>query len=785
MLEKVQAALAAIEAPGSFAVELACPSGELAIEVEGVGALRLPLSATAARALVTVARRAPFGRKDQTLHDLGVRDTWEIGARKIKIDARAWKRTLDPALLRIRDALGVPPDCELVAVLDKMLVYEPGQFFVAHQDSERDDDMLGTLVVTLPSKWSGGTFVVQHRGQKKVFRGAKRGPKDLSLLAFYADCHHEVRPVESGHRVVLTYHLLRRAAAKAKASAPVSRVAPAVLDELAAHVEAHFATGIPPRYGNDPPELPDRLVYLLDHEYTEKSLAWTRRKNGDRERGLALRQVAERLDCECWLALADVHESWTCEDEDWGYRSRGRRRRYRDDDADDIERGEPELLELNDSDVELRHWVGDARGGAPERPVHPSSREICFTKESAELEPFKSEHEGYRGNYGNTMDRWYHRAAVVLWPRSREFVIKARHAPSYAVDELAARIAARDLTGAREGARSLLPFWAGSLHSAEKPRFFPKLLRVVLQLDDAELAHALLAPFGPERLGARAAQAFAQLVERYGLAWAQRVFASWAERRLYQHREEPWLPLLPELFRALLVRAPTHGRALATWLLGRELSVFEKARRDALRRPRIWLGGDEAGKHAEPLRALFEAAAVIDAASSRDRLVALVTSGETALHALAAGAVLERCLEDRAPAEVRALGLSALFLSVVDALERTAVAESRAPGDWSIEVPLLCRCRECAELDAFLRDPRRVTHTWPLAEERRRHVHQAIDRHRPPVRHVTTRSGRPYSLVLTKREELFAREEAWRARHRDVLGRLRAQRAAFVERGGR
>jgi hypothetical protein len=65
--------------------------------------------------------------------------------------------------------------------------------------------MIGTLVVTLPSKFSGGAMVVRHHDERLAFRGS--GPK-LGLVAFYADCHHEVRPVKEGYRVVLTYNLL-------------------------------------------------------------------------------------------------------------------------------------------------------------------------------------------------------------------------------------------------------------------------------------------------------------------------------------------------------------------------------------------------------------------------------------------------------------------------------------------------------------------------------------------------------------------------------------------------
>ncbi|WP_437688414.1 hypothetical protein [Sorangium sp. So ce176] len=66
MLNEVTAALAAIEAEGEFATELACASGDLHVEVEGVGPLRFPISVAAARKLCAVARPAPHGRRDIT-----------------------------------------------------------------------------------------------------------------------------------------------------------------------------------------------------------------------------------------------------------------------------------------------------------------------------------------------------------------------------------------------------------------------------------------------------------------------------------------------------------------------------------------------------------------------------------------------------------------------------------------------------------------------------------------------------------------------------------------------
>ena len=57
----------------------------------------------------------------------------------------------------VKEELGLPHAAGLTADLHSFLVYEPNQFFLAHQDSEKDDSMVGTLVVTLPSSYAGGS----------------------------------------------------------------------------------------------------------------------------------------------------------------------------------------------------------------------------------------------------------------------------------------------------------------------------------------------------------------------------------------------------------------------------------------------------------------------------------------------------------------------------------------------------------------------------------------------------------------------------------------------------
>jgi hypothetical protein len=84
----------------------------------------------------------------------------------------------------------------------------------------------------------------------------------------------------------------------------------------------------------------------------------------------------------------------------------------------------------------------------------------------------------------------------------------------------------------------------------------------------------------------------------------------------------------------------------------------------------------------------------------------------------------------------------------------------REPSDWSITLPAGgCTCDLCATLREFLAAPDRRMLEWPLAKQRRQHVHTRIDAAEAPVTHVTKRQGSPYVLVLRKTDDLFVGEQ--------------------------
>jgi hypothetical protein len=751
--ERLAKLLDGAQAPGAFSAQILAPAGALQAEVDGVGAVQAPVRAPLAKKLIAVAQPAMFGRGEQTLTDTSVRDTWEIRPDLVTLSGPAWEATLGAVLDGVRDELGLPPTMKLRAGLHAMLVYGRGQFFLPHQDSEKDDAMVGTLVVSLPSAHTGGELVVEHGGQSVTYRVPR---EELSFVAFYADCRHEIKPVKSGYRVTLTFNLLADSEGEAQGAGPVADVAHCLT--------GHFTAPATRRYGAGGLDPPNRLVFLLDHEYTQRGLNWNRLKGADAERAALLRAAAERAGCEAVLALAEVRETWDAwssdsdpwndydyyddeaeedDGEDDGGASRGR-----GGDHDDYQ-----LNELIDDEITLGWWTSpDGTGGEPISLRVPGS-EVCATTPSADLVPYQSEYEGYMGNYGNTLDRWYRRAAVVVWLLDRAFAARAEAGSQWALSELRTRIEAGDLAGARAGAESLAPFWkkigsqAGLLGTA---------LQVAAGLRSAGTAAMLLGPFrvetvAPEHAGGLAAAG------QYGEEWTRGVVAGWfGPGHCLEADRCEWVERLPGLCAALRAAGgPEVARLLAAGVwgwMGDQLRLWTSTARAGIRQPQLEM-------LSSPLVGLLEAADH----ELRDEIVAALGGyGDNMLGCLMPALRSAVAL----PADTRrAAGLDVVARDCGQRLGAIITKPLRGEDDWSIEWTG-CGCDLCDMLGTFLSSRSQRVFEWPLAKDGRRHVHSRIDSAALPVRHQTRRQGRPYTLVLAKTGELFTREKD--ARHKAV-----------------
>ncbi len=743
--DRLAVLLAGATEKAAFSASRTAPAGNLHLEVRGVGPIELPVSQTQARQLCLLGREARYGHGEQTVLDRRVRDTWEIPKSRVTIDKRRWNQTLLPVLDQLGHDLGIPPGCTLRAELHSMLVYAPGQFFVQHQDSEKDDAMVASLVVGLPSTFKGGALEVRHRAGTARYRGSR---KALSFAAFYGDCRHEVKPVRSGYRVVLTYNLLLRGET---ATSP-SDLDPELVGSLAGNLDEHFA----------PSGAQDRLVYLLDHEYTRRGLDWSRLKGADARRVTLLDAAAERAGCEVVLGLADVHETWTAyEPEDYGRSGYGRWDDSDDDlDSFDDETGDYDLHELIESEVKLDCWI-DSRGARTQTVrLSVADGEVCASTPSGDLEPYLSEYEGYMGNWGNTLDRWYRRGAVVLWPRSRDFVVRAEAAPALALDELTARTRQGDVIGARKAAAELAPFWDRVAAQVEAKGFLTKALRTARLLESPALAAMLLRPLRLELLTTSHAKPLGALTNAYGERWIGELVAAWAAKWRFHHPRdlEAWMVSLPQLCIAF-GDAGDSGTSAARLLLQEAWRWLSQRIDRCLELSSPSHRQQSLSELGRLVAAMLEGTSLIGTADVRDEAIGvLCRDGDLVGCAIAV-------LRATAAPHWSTVGLDAVAMHCSATLEDRLARPSRESDDWSIELPEGCGCELCDDLRAFLREPTQTTFEWPLAKDRRAHVHRRIDAAELPVRHHTRRVGRPYTLVLSKTDALFEREA--QQRHRD------------------
>lgn len=302
--------------------------------------------------------------------------------------------------------------------------------------------MFGTLVVQLPTSQGheGGALIVRHRGKQRVFawedpdgsyaqRQSEVGAGALPSLpvrcaAFYGDCEHELQPVTGGVRLCLLYNLVRTTPGPPPVAA-VGQSGSAAQLQLS---DAMTAWSRPESSLNA-----EKIILPLEHEYTKASLSFSGLQGRDRAIADALRACR---DVDLYLATIVKHESGSAEPE-YGYHSR-KRRYYDHYDEYESDADDKVMEEVFETEVSAENWVAsdDTPVGLllsvdvqsevlgchePEESDEgveqdeDEAMELLFPEDT---EPDKLEYEGYTGNCSPTLDFWYHRAVLVLWPAS-------------------------------------------------------------------------------------------------------------------------------------------------------------------------------------------------------------------------------------------------------------------------------------------------------------------------------------------------------------------------------
>ena len=163
------------------------------------------------------------------------------------------------------------------------------------------------MIILLPSRYTGGEIHLTHASETQVIDFSASSLAGTTVLAWYTDVLHEVKPVTSGYRLALSFNIIH-----------TSPDMP--LPVVSSHAEGPFAelrrVLCEWKETSGEPGSPDYITYLLKHQYSEADLARgaSRLKGEDSQRMAFVCAAAEGLDYAILLAKVEYHvsEEETC-----------------------------------------------------------------------------------------------------------------------------------------------------------------------------------------------------------------------------------------------------------------------------------------------------------------------------------------------------------------------------------------------------------------------------------------------------------------------------------------
>ena len=126
--------------------------------------------------------RAPYGKAEDTVYDDSYRKTFQLSPQRFSLRNPDFDRHLRELVdTEVCLKLGFPTRGSAVSVqLYKLLLYHKGCLFKPHRDTQKFDGMFATLVVQLPSVYTGGAAVMSHMGQKVRFESGSVHADEMS-----------------------------------------------------------------------------------------------------------------------------------------------------------------------------------------------------------------------------------------------------------------------------------------------------------------------------------------------------------------------------------------------------------------------------------------------------------------------------------------------------------------------------------------------------------------------------------------------------------------------------
>jgi len=151
-----------------------------------------------------------------------------------------------------------------------------------------------TLVIILPSSYTGGQVQISHAGSTETFDFATHSSTDSCLLSWYNEVLPEIKPITSGYQLSLIYDVI-----------PMSSAVPQLPK---VHTSISQLRAVLHRWSEGHYPLPNDsglkiIVFLLRHEYRGAKLTMDALKGEDAHKISHIRPIAEELGYVIGLAV--------------------------------------------------------------------------------------------------------------------------------------------------------------------------------------------------------------------------------------------------------------------------------------------------------------------------------------------------------------------------------------------------------------------------------------------------------------------------------------------------
>lgn len=127
-----------------------------------------------------------------------------VGPSAVSLVNDEFEQQINSLAVTVAEELGLGPVTNITVQLNGVLIHGMGGTFSSIKDPNSANRVFASLVVTLPSIFEGGGFMVSHQGMRKIFKTEKPAYR-TSYIAFYNSCAYNFLPVASGHRLSLVY----------------------------------------------------------------------------------------------------------------------------------------------------------------------------------------------------------------------------------------------------------------------------------------------------------------------------------------------------------------------------------------------------------------------------------------------------------------------------------------------------------------------------------------------------------------------------------------------------